>query len=110
MSSRLRTGSPGVDLAALAVALLFRWPLLLSEHLHYFTRRSVECLFSSRGFEILGYMTHPVFFGIEYVSRRLAQHGLAPSAVSTVIRKAGLSDVSVPLLMGEFTVVARRVG
>ena len=65
---------------------------------------------TERGFEILGYKTHPVFFGIEYVSRRLAQHGLAPSAVSRVIRKAGLSDVSIQLLMGEFTVVARRAG
>jgi SAM-dependent methyltransferase len=87
-----------------------RWPLLLPEHLHYFTRRSMSLLLSARGFDALAFLAHPVFFEVAYVCRRLAQHGLAPEALPRALAASGLASATVPLLMGEFTVFAQKRG
>jgi SAM-dependent methyltransferase len=79
-----------------------RWPLLLPEHLVYFTRRSLRTLLEATGFEVLGFHLHPVFFSLDYVLRRLAQHGVAAN-----LAIASLGRLTVPLLMGEVTVFAR---
>jgi SAM-dependent methyltransferase len=86
----------------IARVLRSRWPLLLPEHLTYFTRPSLRALLAMNGFEILGFHLHPVFFSLGYVVHRLAQHGLTVPFVGKSI-----GELTVPLLMGELTVIAR---
>ena len=84
-----------------------RWPLLLPEHLYYFTPRSLGTLLRSLGFEPLGTHLHPVFFRLHYVLHRLTQH-LPDLAALGWLSRSALSEVPVPLLMGEVTMVARK--
>jgi SAM-dependent methyltransferase len=79
-----------------------RWPLILPEHLTYFTRPALRAMLRASGFDVLGFHLHPVFFSLGYVLHRLGQHGLAAP-----LPVAALRGVNVPLLMGELTVVAR---
>ncbi len=82
-----------------------RWPLLLPEHLFYFSRKSLRILLESAGFDPLSFHQHVVFFSLPYVLQRLEQHGWPlASRAGRRVRAAGLR---VPLLMGEVTVVAR---
>jgi SAM-dependent methyltransferase len=88
----------------IARALGARWPLLLPEHLFYFSRPSLRVLLDRAGFDVLAFHRHWVSFSAAYVLRRLAQHGwplaaqIEPAHAATWLR--------VPLLMGELTVVA----
>jgi len=85
-----------------------RWPLLLPEHLFYFSRRSLRRLLGGSGFEVLGFYLHPVFFSAGYVLHRLGQHGFPGAGVlAGAARPTGLARLLVPLLMGEVTAVAR---
>lgn len=86
-----------------------RWPLLLPEHLHYFTRRSLRLLVEQNGFVVLGFHLHWVCFTIGYVLSRLEQHQIPGTAVAiSVTRQLGLNDLGIPLLMGEITLVASK--
>lgn len=84
-----------------------RWPLLLPEHLFYFSRRSLRRLLGGAGFEVLGFHLHPVFFSAGYVLHRLGQHGFPGAGVlSGAASRTGLARLRLPLLMGEVTAVA----
>jgi SAM-dependent methyltransferase len=87
-----------------ARALGPRWPLLLPEHLFYFSRPSLRRLLEGQGLQIVAFHPHVVFFSLGYVLRRLAQHEW-PLA-SRAVRVLGGAPLSVPLLMGEVTAVA----
>lgn len=88
-----------------ARALGAHWPLLLPEHLYYFSRRSLRALLGQCGLSALGFHLHVVSFSISYVLRRLQQHAW-PGAFA-LARALGAVRLHVPLLMGEVTVVAR---
>lgn len=84
-----------------------RWPLLLPEHLHYFTPGSLTSLYERAGIIPLGTHLHPVFFRFGYIVHRLSQHvpglgGLASIAASP------LGAVPLPILMGETTMIGRK--
>ena len=82
------------------------WPLLLPEHLFYFSRRSLEIGLGTAGFESPRFRPHVVLFSVPYVAHRLAQHEW-PGANAFARLLAG-TRASVPLVMGERTVLARR--
>jgi SAM-dependent methyltransferase len=82
-----------------------RWPLLLPEHLFYFSRASLRIALEAAGFEAPRFRPHIVFFSIGYVAHRLAQHDLG--LVGSVAERLAGSDVPVPLVMGERTAIAR---
>ena len=84
-----------------------RWPLILPEHLHYFTPASLRALFEGAGIEPLGTHLHPVFFRAGYVVHRLAQHLPAIGALGA-LATSPLGGIPLPLLMGETTMLGRR--
>jgi SAM-dependent methyltransferase len=85
-----------------------RWPLLLPEHLYYFTRTSLRALLERAGFEVLGFHAHVVQFSVGYVASWLSQHGWPAFApLERALRSAGASGSRVPLVIGERTIVAR---
>ena len=115
-ASGLRAGGwlavnvPNVE-SLIARSLGARWPLLLPEHLYYFSPRSLRRLLARAGFESPRFHLHPVYFSVGYVLRRLRQHRLPASRLAEAAAHAlGLHAVVVPLLMGELTVLARRSG
>ncbi len=93
------------------IARLFgtRWPLLLPEHIYYFSPGSLRVLLERHGFHVECFHSHRVYFSAGYVTHRLAQHNLPGArALARVVQGSRLHSRMVPLLMGEMTVVARR--
>lgn len=94
-----------------ARALGRRWPLLLPEHLYYFTLPSTRQLLERAELDLIRVRPHPVFFSAGYVLERLIQHGWpGATAAARLARLAGAQHARVPLFMGEMTVVARARG
>jgi SAM-dependent methyltransferase len=89
----------------MATLLGSKWPLLLPEHLFYFSRRSLQIAFESSGFERPRFRPHIVFFSVEYVAQRLAQHDWP--GVGAAARWLSKVRAPVPLVMGERTAIAR---
>jgi len=87
----------------IATLLGRHWPLLLPEHLFYFSRASLRILLGRAGFDVLGYHRHVVFFSLDSVQTRLEQHGLPTAKFAS----RAFGHARLPLLMGEVTVVAR---
>lgn len=85
-----------------------RWPLLLPEHLYYFTPRSLRRLSERAGLRTVAFHPHPVFFSLGYVLHRLAQHGFPGTrGAARRLRGTRTATLSLPLLMGEVTAVCR---
>lgn len=88
-----------------------RWPLLLPEHLFYFSPRSLQLLFSQHGLAEPELRVHPVSFDLGYVMRRLSQHRIPiASILDRFVRNTVLARFEVPLLMGELTAIGRKPG
>ncbi|NRA34759.1 MAG: hypothetical protein HRU17_15610 [Polyangiaceae bacterium] len=67
---------------------------------------SIRFLLRAAGFEVLG--IHALYFSLSYVLRRLSHHGW-PVVSPALVDRTPLGDLAIPLLMGEVTVIARRV-
>ena len=82
-----------------------KWPLILPEHLFYFSRPSLTQWLTRAGFDVLGFHAHVVEFSLAYILHRLGQPGwpLAGAVQGPAVQ----TPVRIPLLMGEVTVVAR---
>lgn len=78
-----------------------RWPLLLPEHLNYFTRPSLELCARKAGLTHIAFGRRPVRFSIEYVSYRLAQHRIPGAALFHHLARNSLGKVSIPIMLGE---------
>jgi SAM-dependent methyltransferase len=91
------------DLASVQATILGRkWPLLLPEHLNYFTRQSLKIGVRKAGFEILRFGTRPAFFSIGYVLDRLAQHNIPGMRLGKrAAKRLGLDRIIVPVMLGE---------
>jgi SAM-dependent methyltransferase len=99
---------PRID-SFIAGAMGSHWPLLLAEHLNYFTLKSLKICASAAGLEVIASGSRPVSFSLEYICYRLSQHGMpASDAVAGLLRKFRLQGKSVPIWMGEIYVVCRR--
>jgi SAM-dependent methyltransferase len=79
-----------------------RWPLLLPEHLSYFTYASLRLCGERAGLTWVGKGERAAFFSVSYILRRMAQHGIP--GVTTAGRLAdwtGFSKALIPIRMGE---------
>ncbi|HEV7519416.1 MAG TPA: class I SAM-dependent methyltransferase [Thermoanaerobaculia bacterium] len=95
----------------IARALGRRWPLLLPEHLFFFSPASLRLLFARHGIAAPKLLLHPVAFGAGFVAHRLAQHGVPGARLAEKALGAGpLRQLSLPLLMGELTAIGRKAG
>jgi SAM-dependent methyltransferase len=86
-----------------------RWPLILPEHTYYFTPASLARLLEETGFARRVRSAHPVRFRAGFVAERLCQHGVPGAGVlRRALAALGLHSASVPVLMGDMTVLASR--
>jgi SAM-dependent methyltransferase len=93
----------------IARALGRRWPLLLPEHLFFFSPASLRLLLGRNALAGTELHLHPVSFGAGYVAHRLAHHDF-PGArrLARALDGGPLRGLRLPLLMGELTAVARK--
>jgi len=85
-----------------------RWPLLLPEHLNYFTPRSLQACARGAGLTPLALGSRPVNFSVKYVLRRTAQHVRLLGGLNAMLEKSALGDRVVPVWMGEIYAVWRK--
>jgi len=99
---------PRID--SLAARLLgARWPVLLAEHLCYFTAASLRECGRRAGLDLLETGQRPVSFSLDYLFFRGAQHGIpAASVIRRVLTKARVSSLSFPFWLGEVYAVYKK--
>lgn len=93
------------------IARLFgsRWPVLLAEHMCYFTSRSLRIAGEAAGLELVATGQRPASFSVDYALFRAAQHGIPGTSIMRRFFKAfGASKLSSPLWLGEIFAVYRR--
>lgn len=83
------------------------WPLLLPEHLFYFSPKSLRYLLESAGFSPVGTHLHPVFFRMKYVYHRLKQHLPVRNSLDHLMNTS-LGSAPIPILMGETTMISYK--
>ena len=98
------------DLSSIQARLFgARWPLLLQEHLNYFTPESLSRCAVSAGLEWIKFGHRPVSFSIGYIFYRLRQHQF-PMAhfAERVVSRVGLSGTVLTIPLGEIYGIWRR--
>jgi SAM-dependent methyltransferase len=86
-----------------------RWPLLLPEHLNYFTRKSLGLCAHKAGFELLRFGRRPAFFTVGYIFYRLSQHNVLGGRLGKeLVNASGLNRLIVPAPLGEIYGVWKR--
>lgn len=83
-----------------------RWPLLLPEHLTYFTRDSLRRLGEACGLSWVTSGRRMAWFSIGYVFQRLAEHEIPGSKLAAAM--AGRASGAVPVPLGEVYGVWRK--
>ena len=98
------------DIGSLQARVLGRrWPLLLPEHLNYFSRSTLGLCASRASLKPVHFGSRPVSFSLGYVTYRLSQHALPGMRLATVaLSQTGLSGAVFPVWMGETYAVLRR--
>src|SRR5262249_39926488 len=90
------------DLGSLEARILgARWPLLLPEHLNYFTRDSLRRVACRAGLTLVRFGRRRVSFSIRYIVYRLAQHDVPASALLGKIASGPMGKMLIPISMGE---------
>ena len=90
------------DLESLEARVLgARWPLLLPEHLNYFTRRSLQRCAQRAGLTLVRFGRRRVSFSVRYVAHRLAQHSVPTSTLLCRLASGSLGKILIPVSMGE---------
>jgi SAM-dependent methyltransferase len=86
-----------------------RWPLLLAEHLSYFTVPSLHLCGTAAGLKLIDTGQRPSSFSLEYVFFRAGQHRI-PGANLTrrLLPILGLAKWTVPVWLGEVYAVFRK--
>jgi len=86
-----------------------RWPLLLPEHLTYFTRESLNRCAHLAGFEPLTQGRRPASFSVDYVLYRLGQHRIPfATAARHLAARLGVARTLLVVPLGERYAVWRR--
>jgi SAM-dependent methyltransferase len=86
-----------------------RWPLLLPEHLTYFTRDSLDRCARLAGFEPLTQGRRPASFSVDYVLYRLGQHRIPFAAgARRLAARLGVARGLLAVPLGELYAVWRR--
>ena len=101
--------TPRID-SVIARLLGGRWPLLLAEHLNYWTAGSLRECAKRAGLELVDTGSRPVSFSTGYVLHRLSQHGIPLTWQARELgRSLGFSlTASIPIWMGEIVAVLRK--
>jgi hypothetical protein len=90
------------DIESLQARLLGRrWPLLLAEHLYYFTLRTLVLCARQAGLKFEAGGRRPASFALEYIMYRLSQHSIPGASLAR--RWMAVSPVgrlTVPVWMG----------
>jgi Methyltransferase domain len=114
-ASRLKRGGflalnvPRID-SVVARLLGSRWPLLLAEHLNYFTIPSLRICGESAGLNLIHTGRRPAAFSLGYILFRASQHRIPGSLwLSRTFNRSEISKCSVPLWLGEITAVYQKV-
>ena len=88
-----------------------RWPMLLTVHLYYFTRRTLGELLRRVGFEVLRVRPHIQWLELGYVLRRSEPVARAfARAAGRLASAVGLARRFVPYSIGQTRVIARKPG
>ena len=99
---------PRVDSLA-AKMLGLRWPLLLAEHLSYFTIPSLNFCGTAAGLKLMHTGQRPAAFSLGYVFFRAGQHGIpGANLMRRLLIVLGLAKWSVPVWLGEVYAVFRK--
>jgi SAM-dependent methyltransferase len=79
-----------------------RWPLLLPEHLNYFTRKSLALCAEKAGFGLLCLGRREAFFTVGYILHRLSQHKIPGATLcKQLVDSMRLNRQIVPVPLGE---------
>lgn len=93
----------------IARALGRRWPFLASVHLSYFTRRTIQRMLETTGYEVLSLRPHVQRLELDYILFRASSLSSTLSRVArAIVRRLRLSRVEVPYWLGQTFVIARR--
>jgi SAM-dependent methyltransferase len=84
-----------------------RWPLLLPEHLNYFTRESLAICAEQSGFRVLRFTSRKASFSLKYVACRVAQHNLPGSGLLLMAGRSPLGQILIPVSLGETLAILR---
>ena len=88
-----------------------RWPLLLPEHLNYFTRKSLTTCAEGAGLRVVASGRRPVSFSIAYILQRLGEHGVPGTSLARRASRAlGIDSSMLSVSIGERYGVWQRVG
>jgi SAM-dependent methyltransferase len=91
------------DLDSLQARLMgARWPLLLPEHLGYFTRASLRACSERANLRVVGFGRGRITFSSGYVLRRLEQHGFPGAGIGYgIVRRSFLGRIPISIRLGE---------
>jgi SAM-dependent methyltransferase len=90
------------DLQSLQARLLGRrWPLLLPEHLIYFTRRSLRICGEKAGLSWVAFGRRSANFSLQYVAYRLSQHAIPGARLASRIFQSRAGLITIPVKLGE---------
>jgi SAM-dependent methyltransferase len=96
---------PRIDSVA-ARLLRSRWPVLLAEHLCYFTVPSLRVCGERAGLRLIHEGQRPAAFSLGYIFFRAGQHHIPGSAlIGRVLNALGASNWSIPVWIGEIYAV-----
>jgi SAM-dependent methyltransferase len=84
-----------------------RWPLLLAEHLNYFTPKSLQTCGEQANIQWICFTQRPSFFSIDYLLYRLSQHGIPGVSLARRLASHRLGQLTVPIYLGEICAVGR---
>jgi SAM-dependent methyltransferase len=114
-ASHLKSGGylalnvPRID-SLVARVLSSRWPLLLAEHLNYFTVPSLRICGESAGLRLIHTGQRPSAFSLGYIFFRAAQHKIPGSALlSKTVNGLKIAELSIPVWLGEIYAVFQKV-
>jgi 2-polyprenyl-3-methyl-5-hydroxy-6-metoxy-1,4-benzoquinol methylase len=99
------------DLDSLTARLMReRWPLLLPEHLSYFTKKSLCALSHRAHLYPVTFFRSTVAFSVGYVLHRLSQHRIPSAAVChRLVKNHAIGKMGLSLPLGELYVVFKAV-
>jgi 2-polyprenyl-3-methyl-5-hydroxy-6-metoxy-1,4-benzoquinol methylase len=85
------------------------WPLLLPEHLNYFTRPSLRFCGEQEGVEWLDFSQRASSFSLGYILYRLSQHRIPGANLGRKFANGALGRITLPIYLGEICAVGRRL-
>jgi 2-polyprenyl-3-methyl-5-hydroxy-6-metoxy-1,4-benzoquinol methylase len=100
---------PNID-SLIASGMRTHWPMLLREHLWYFSPQTITRLLQDYGYKVLKIRSNRVRFSIANIGRRLSQYtGKPESAGKGLIKTPCWEKISIWMPTGEMEITARKM-